>query len=104
MFFLLKFFIYSGLIKLGRIFLLQNHSDQQNLLLLKENQILRRKLKKVRFTNNDRLFYVALLRTIPSALEKMILLKPQTILKWHKKLVNNKWDYSDRRKMDMALR
>ena len=99
MFLLFKFFIYSTFIRLTQCVFLKDNREQQNLLLLKENQLLRRKLKKVKFTNSDRLFYIALRQLISSALDKMILVKPETILKWHKKLVKRKWNYSNRRRV-----
>ncbi|MEI8348280.1 MAG: hypothetical protein WCG27_12490, partial [Pseudomonadota bacterium] len=90
------YLLYRIALGLLRRLFLRTSLRQENLLLLKENQLLRRKFKKVKFKNRDRLFYIAIFRTIPNTLSKAILVRPETILKWHKKLVQKKWNYSNR--------
>lgn len=67
-------------------------------LLRKENQILKRKLgRKLRFNNLDRVFLVAIHKYLPELLEKITIVKPKTVIEWHRRLVSKKWDYSKRR-------
>ena len=67
---------------------------QENAILLKENQILKQKNKKPRLTNLDRLFYLTIYHSSQKLLDKIVIIKTETILKWHQKLVQRKWDYS----------
>lgn len=71
--------------------------EDQYLILLKENQFLKRKIKKVQFKNEDRIFYAAFVEVFKN-LKSCTLVTPETILKWHKKLIKKKWDYSDKRR------
>ena len=89
------YLLYRIALGILKVLFLKSDLRQENLLLLKENQLLRRKFKKVKFNNYDRLFYMAIFRIIPNALSKAILVRPETIFKWHKKLVQKKWNYSN---------
>jgi len=77
--------------------------NQQHMIeyLITENQILREKLGKKRILlNDDQRWRLAVKGKI---LRRKLLLKiativtPDTILRWHRQLVAQKWDYSDRR-------
>ena len=66
---------------------------QEILMLRKELQVLKRTVKRPRLTPWDRLFFVSLFRLNRKNLDKLITLKPATILNWHRKLSARKWTY-----------
>ncbi len=79
-----------------RIFCRQRR-DQEILMLRKELQILKRQSKKPRFSNWDRLFFISIFKANSKVIENIITIKPSTIIAWHRKLVQRKWDYSKKR-------
>jgi len=66
-------------------------------LLSKENQILRRALKKreitAAFNNSDRLFYLKLLQMNKKLKRYITLVQPSTVLKKWKYLCKSRWKY-----------
>ena len=47
--------------------------------------VLRRKLKgRARLTNNDRWFFVQLYRWFPSILPALMIIRPDTLVRWHR--------------------
>jgi putative transposase len=78
--------------------------QQQNAIeyLTAENQILREKLGKKRILLNDdqrrRLAIKGKTLGRKALAEICSIVTPETILRWHRKLIAEKWDYSDRRK------
>ena len=71
--------------------------ERENMILLKENQILKRKKSRIIFTDWDRFFYIAIYHNYRKLMDKIIIVKPATIISWHRKLVKRKWNYSQRR-------
>jgi len=73
----------------------------QNEYLRQENKILKSKIKKrIVFTDDEqRTLVEAALAMGKDLMEQVVtIVKPKTILAWQRKLENEKWDYSDRRK------
>ena len=73
----------------------------QNEYLRHENKILKSKIKKrIVFTDDERRALVeAALAMGRDLMEQVVtIVKPKTILSWQRRLENQKWDYSDRRK------
>ena len=73
----------------------------QNEYLHAENRILKSKIKgHIRFTDNDRrsLVDAALAMGRKLMQEVVSIVKPETILAWQRRLEQQKWDYSTRRK------
>ena len=54
--------------------------ERENMLLLKEIQILKRKKKKVKFTNWDRFFYITIYHNYKRLMDKIILVKTVIII------------------------
>ena len=71
--------------------------QRENMLLIKEIQILKRKKKKIKFTDLDKFFYIAIYHNYKKLMDKIIIVKPATIISWHRKLVKRKWNYSQGR-------
>lgn len=73
----------------------------QNEYLRQENKILKSKVKKrISFTDDERRTLVESAMAMGSDLmgQVVTIVKPKTILAWQRRLENEKWDYSDRRK------
>jgi hypothetical protein len=44
----------------------------------------RKARRRVHFTNSDRLFFVQLYRWFPSVLKAMTIIRPETLVRWHR--------------------
>ena len=80
-----------------------NHQQQHVIdYLITENQVLKEKLWRKRIILNDdqrrRLAVKGKILGRKLLLEIATIVTPDTILRWHRQLVAQKWDYSDRRK------
>ena len=80
-----------------------NHSQQEAIEYLRtENQILREVIGKKRILLNDdqrrRLAVKGKVLGLLRLRELAGIVTPETILRWHRRLVARKWDYSDQRK------
>ena len=62
------------------------------LALRRQVQVLERQIKRVRWTPGDRLLLAALTRRLPTTSWPGLLVKPATVLGWHRELVRRKWD------------
>ena len=98
--------MFNFIFHLFRIFFSLFFSDNkniiiQNIVLWKENEILKRKLKKrVRFKFFDKVFYALFIKLSNTIKNRIILVKPETILKWQRKLIKKFWTFaSDKPKM-----
>jgi hypothetical protein len=60
---------------------------------------LRRKLKgRARLTNNDRWFFVQLYRWFPSILPVLMIIRPETLVRWHRAGFRRYWRWKSRRR------
>jgi hypothetical protein len=60
---------------------------------------LRRKLKgRARLTNNDRWFFVQLYRWFPSTLPALVIVRPETLLRWHRAGFRRYWRWKSCRR------
>ena len=59
--------------------------EAENATLRHQLVVLRRKLKgRARLTNNDRWFFVQLYRWFPSILPVVMIIRPETLVRWHR--------------------
>jgi len=65
----------------------------QNLALRQQLAILQRKTKRPKLTKADRAFWVALSRLWPDWQSALILVKPQTVIGWHRKGFKLYWSW-----------
>ena len=71
--------------------------EAENLLLRQQLVVLRRKsLKRVRLWNIDRLLLVWLYRLYPSLLDAIIIVQPETVLRWHRRGFRAYWRWKSR--------
>jgi len=73
-----------------------SHGDQSKLqaevlALRRQVQILERQIKRARWSTDDRLVLAALRDRIPPSAWAGLLVKPETVLGWHRELVRRKW-------------
>ncbi len=59
--------------------------------------VLRRKMSgRVRFTNSDRWFLVQLYRLFPSTLQALTIIRPETLVRWHRAGFRGYWRWKSR--------
>ena len=71
--------------------------EAENAALRHQLIVLQRKVPgRVRFTNNDRLFFVQLYRWFPSVLKAITIIRPETIVRWHRAGFRRYWRWKSR--------
>ena len=59
--------------------------EAENVVLRHQLNVLRRRLHgRVRLTNNDRWFFIQLYRWFPLILQVLTIIRPETLLRWHR--------------------
>ena len=59
--------------------------EAENAALRQQLIVLQRKLRgRIQFDNGDRLFFVQLYRWFPSVREAMLIIRPETLVRWHR--------------------
>ena len=73
--------------------------EAENAALRHQLVVLRRKLKgRARLTNNDRWFFVQLYRWFPSILSVLLIIRPETLVGWHRTGFRRYWRWKSRRR------
>src|SRR5258708_22478756 len=71
--------------------------EAENAVLRHELIVLRRRLHgRVRLTNNDRWFFIQLYRWFPSILKVLTIIRPETLLRWHRAGFRCYWRWKSR--------
>src|SRR5260370_33241902 len=59
--------------------------EAENAVLRHQLTVLRRRLRgRVRLTNSDRWFFIQLYRWFPSILQVLTIIRPETLVRWHR--------------------
>jgi putative transposase len=94
-------FVYVVACRLFAFVLLLARSDRSKeleiLLLRHELSILRRQARRPQFAQSDRLVLAALSRVMPRRLWQAFLITPETLLRWHRRIIARRWTYPHRR-------
>jgi len=73
--------------------------EAENAVLRHQVIVLRRKLKgRARLTNNDRWFFVQLYRWFPSILPVLMIIRPETLVGWHRAGFRRYWRWKSCRR------
>ena len=71
--------------------------EAENLVLRQQLVVLKRKSRKrVRLWKIDRLLFVWLYRLYPSLLDAIIIVQPETVLRWHRRGFRAYWRWKSR--------
>jgi transposase InsO family protein len=69
----------------------------ENAALRQQLTILQRKASgRVHFTNSDRLFFIQLYRWFPSVLKAITIIRPETLVRWHRAGFRRYWRWKSR--------
>jgi putative transposase len=69
----------------------------ENAVLRHQLAVLRRQVARPMYRRRDRLFLTAASRLLPRERWSAFLVRPQTLLRWHRELVRRKWTFARRR-------
>ena len=71
--------------------------EAENAALRHQLIVLRRKMRgRVRLTNSDRLFFIQLYRWFPSVLKVITVIRPETLVRWHRAGFRWYWRWKSR--------
>src|ERR1700742_1688356 len=84
---------------LGSPFKSKLRLEAENAVLRHQLMVLRRRLHgRVRPTNHDRWFLIQLYRWCPSILQVLAIIKPETLVRWHRVGFRHYWRWKSRRR------
>src|SRR4029077_7789719 len=73
--------------------------EAENATLRHQLVVLRRKLKgRAHLTNSDRWLFVQLYRWFPSLLQVLMIVRPETLVRWHRAGFRRYWRWRSRRR------
>jgi len=73
--------------------------ELENAALRHQVVVLQRKVRgRIEFTNWDRLFFILLYRWCPSILKAMVIVRPETVVRWHRAGFRRYWSWKSQRR------
>jgi hypothetical protein len=73
--------------------------EAENAALRQQVIVLQRKVRgRLEFTNGDRLFFVLLYRWFPSVLKAIVIVRPETVVRWHRAGFRYYWRWKSKRR------
>jgi len=74
--------------------------EAENAALRQQIIVLRRKLRgRIRLSNGDRLFFVWLYRLFPAVTRALLIIRPDTLVRWHRAGFRYYWRWKSRRRI-----
>jgi transposase InsO family protein len=71
--------------------------EAENAALRLHLMVLQRKVPgRIAFTNSDRLFFIQLYRWFPSVLKAVMIIRPETVVRWHRAGFRHYWRWKSR--------
>ena len=71
--------------------------EAENAALRYQLIVLRRQVHgRIRFTDNDRLFFIQLYRWFPLILKALTIIRPETLVRWHRAGFRRYWRWKSR--------
>jgi hypothetical protein len=70
--------------------------EAENAVLRHQLLVLRRKCRRVRLTNFDRWIFVQIYRLFPSLLQVLHIIRPETLVRWHRAGFRSYWRWKSR--------
>jgi len=93
--------VYVLVCRLFELVVLLGRGERSNeleiLVLRHELSILRRQVRRPQYAPGDRLLLAALSRMLPRRSWQAFMVRPETLLRWHRQLVARHWTYPHRR-------
>ena len=82
---------------LGSPFKSKLRLEAENAVLRHQLIVLRRRLnRRIRLTNRDRWFFIQLYRWFPSILQVLTIIRPETLVRWHRAGFRRCWRWKSR--------
>jgi transposase InsO family protein len=92
------YLVVGRLLELMVLFGRRDRAKELEILVLRhELSILRRQVSRPQFEPHERLLLAALSRVLPHGCWHAFLVRPETLLRWHRQLVARRWTYPQRR-------
>src|SRR5450830_1555612 len=86
-----------GLAILISLFRSKSRLEAENAVLRHQLIVLRRKMRgRPQLTNNDRWFFIELYRWFPSILQVLTIIRPDTLVRWHRAGFRRYWRWKSR--------
>jgi transposase InsO family protein len=83
-------FLFLNLV--ASLFKFKSRLEAENAALRHQLTVLQRKVRgRVELTNSDRLFFIQLYRWFPSALKAITIIRPETLVRWHRAGFRRYW-------------
>jgi transposase InsO family protein len=71
--------------------------EAENAALRHQLVVLQRKVRgRIEFTNGDRLFFILLYRWFPPVIKAMVVVRPETVVRWHRAGFRHYWHWRSR--------
>ena len=88
-------FLFLNLV--ASLFKSKSRLEAENAALRHQLIVLQRKIRgRVHFTNSDRLLFIQLYRWCPSVLKAMMVIRPETLVRWHRAGFRRYWRWKSR--------
>jgi putative transposase len=75
---------------------LVGRKEVEIVVLRDQLHVLKRQVGRAQLRDDDRVLLAALGALLPGSRRSLLLVRPETVLRWHRKLVARRWTYRER--------